>query len=551
MGSALTEEMRAIVMRVSDGILIVGLDGSVRFANPAAEQLLGRSASELTATKFGIPLVVANATEIDVRRPDGRAVFVDLRVVDIEWEGTAAQLVSLHDVTDRKRSEEQSAQLERERIARIRAEAGNQAKSEFLAIMSHELRTPLNAIIGYAELLDVAVDGPLNRDQSEKVRRILVSGRHLLDLVNQVLDFARIDSGDFALQADVAFASRTADDALARIQPFAEGRGVNVQLRCACASQISYVGDEARARQILMGLLDNAVKYTPPGGRVSMSAGEAQQPDESVRVIGSGPWVYFRITDTGIGIPAKRVGSIFEPFVQVESGPTRSADGSGLGLALARRLARLMGGDLCVSTTVGRGSTFTLWLPAAYPASTSDDATSANEHSATTGLGAVGVLLLHNVAEIADACAERMEADGTRQASAAVQPANHTATSIANVAGALVALDEGGGKPSTAFAESLEIERAVAERHGADRARHGWTTVQLHREWTILRDEMEHVVQQSHIGRDEVTADALRAIGRFLEEAERVSVAGFIRAQREQSPAGAPASTERRASPPH
>ena len=534
MDSPLTEQMRAIVTRMSDGILIVGLDGFIRFANPAAEQLFGRSAAALTGTYFGYPAVAGDSIEIDIRRPDGQTLCVELRVSDIEWEDQDARLASVRDITDRKRAEEQSAQLAQERTARLQAEAANQAKSEFLAVMSHELRTPLNAIIGYAELLDVEVDGPLNREQAKRTRRILVNGRHLLDLVNQVLDFGRIESGRFTLDRGPTRATQTGDEALALVQSLADSRGVRARSRCAGAPTVAYDADATRTRQILTGLLDNAVKYTPSGGRVWMVSGTRTHADEGARVSGTGPWVYFHVNDTGIGIPAERIGVIFDAFVQVESGRTRANDGSGLGLALARRLARLMGGDLCVTTEVGKGSTFTLWLPAARtPVPLGDLTPAVADPGRTTGLARVGALLLRELESIAEAVADRLrseQADGTSLLSPLT---NYTATYIANAAEVLVAVDEARGRPSHVITDGLEIQRLVAERHGADRARLGWTRADVQREWAILREEIERVVQRPGPAEAELAAEAMRAIDRFFEEAERTSVSALTRAVRE------------------
>src|SRR6185503_4654402 len=358
------ERLREIVERIADGIIIVGLDGVICFANPAAARLFGRPTESLEGTPFGFPAAAGETAEIEVVQPGGGIVAAELRVVDIQWQGQPTRLLSLRDITDRKRAEEKAQQLERERIARAEAEAASQAKSEFLAVMSHELRTPLNAAIGYSDLLELGISGPLNADQRQQVSRIRTSGRHLLGLVNEVLDLSKVEAGRLSVQLTIARVGSTADAALSLIQPVAESRGIRLTAQCLGDVDAMYEGDEDRVRQVLVNLLNNAVKFTEAGGAITVECGVTKRPDSEARLVG-GPWVFLRVTDTGCGIPRDHLLTIFDPFVQVESGHTRQNDGSGLGLTISRRLARLMKGDLTVRSEVGVGSTFTLWLPTA------------------------------------------------------------------------------------------------------------------------------------------------------------------------------------------
>ena len=350
--------LELMLEQMADGVLVVDRDGMIRFANPAAALLFGRTARDLENQSIGFPVITGESTEIELLRPTGGTVAVELRAVEYEWKHQPASLVSLRDITDRKC-------LEEERLARARAEAASRAKSEFLTLMSHELRTPLNAVIGYSELLMVEGGDPLTADQRAKLGRILASGKHLRDLVDQMLDLAEAGEGRLEVAHAAAPALRPANRAIHEALQIARTHGVQLAERCSGADSTVFVGDEERVRQILALLIDNAIKFTPAGGRVTVECDSASVPAGGARLTGTGPWTRWRVSDSGIGIPPDQLASVFEPFMQVDSGHTREQDGSGLGLTIGRSLARIMKGDITVESTPQRGSVFTLWLPAA------------------------------------------------------------------------------------------------------------------------------------------------------------------------------------------
>jgi signal transduction histidine kinase len=240
-------------------------------------------------------------------------------------------------------------------------------KSQFLATMSHEIRTPINAIIGYAELLDLGIGGPLTDEQRIHLGRIRASGRHLVGLIDDVLDLAKVEADQLAVACAPAIAGVAVDTALGLVRPQAAAKAIRLTAACEGDRQAPYLGDQARVQQILVNLLSNAVKFTPSHGRVSVRCGTTGAGSAHAPASESGSWTYFIVEDTGIGIPADKIETIFHPFTQVESGYTRTHGGTGLGLTISRRLARLMGGDLKVESRVGQGSRFTLWLPAPAP----------------------------------------------------------------------------------------------------------------------------------------------------------------------------------------
>ena len=282
-------------------------------------------------------------------RATGRAFFerIDGRRQPVRFTGT------ILDVTARKDAERETARLyQAERSARLFAEAANRAKSEFLAVMSHELRTPLNAIGGYAELLEMGLRGPITPEQRDDLERIQRSQRHLLGLINDVLDYARIETGAARLRIEPVGLAEAFASAEALVSPQARAKGIVLQAQQPSADLAARV-DRERLRQILVNLLANAVKFTSPGGRVHLAA----------RALGARVEIVVR--DSGIGIPPDKLEAIFEPFVQVSQGLTRSAEGTGLGLAISRDLARAMGGELTATSVLGEGSSFTLLLPRA------------------------------------------------------------------------------------------------------------------------------------------------------------------------------------------
>ena len=529
--------LRTIVERMVDGIVVATLEGVIRFANPAAEQLFGRSSHELVGTQIGFPAVAGERAEIEVVRAGGTPVAAELRSVDIDWEGEPARLVMLRDITHRKRAEEHAAQLEQERIARAEAEAASHAKSDFLAMMSHELRTPLNAVIGYSELLDLDIAGPLNDDQRRHISRIRECGRHLLSLVNEVLDLAKIEAGRLSLQQGVGRLGTMTDAAASLVQASADARGITLTTRSPAAAPLFFQGDEDRTRQILINLLNNALKFTPVGGTVSVECGRADVAPAEARVTVDGTWVFVRVSDTGIGIPADQIPHIFEPFTQVARGHTRPRDGSGLGLTISRRLARMMHGDLTVRSEPGNGSVFTLWLPEAGAASAvhqSDAQVSANR---LQGVAEVGEILIREAGPLLSAFVARIRAEDLADASMRLrysQLADHIATYIGDVGTVLVAVEEARGQPSGLLADGTEIQRLLAERHGAQRARLGWTLDDLRREWQLLDEEIERTLRRCATGVPARTIEeALIIVRRFNHQAEELSRRSLARAARE------------------
>ena len=532
-------QLRRIVERLPDGVAIIGAGERILFVNPAAERLFGRTAAALMGQEFGFPIVAGETTEIDVLQPGGSMVNAELRVVPIEWDGAPAWVVSLRDVTDRKRAEEHARQLDRERAARAEAEAANQAKSEFLAMMSHELRTPLNAVIGYSELLDLGIGGSLSEEQRQQIVRIRAAGQHLLGLVNEVLDLTKVEAGQLAVTATTARATATADAALSIIQQRAEAHGLTVRSSCDADRPVIYLADEHRVRQVLVNLLGNAVKFTPPGGTVEMHCGIAAAPESGARLQSGRDWVYFRVSDTGVGIPPELQAAIFEPFTQVSTGHTRSSDGSGLGLTISRRLARLMGGDLTVRSVPGDGSEFTLWLPAAPAEPRAPRGYDGEERRSaaqrTRGLAEIGELLLRELETALGAFVGRLRSErivaGTENLRFSVL-ADHVASYVADLAGMLIVVDETAGRPSEMIADGNEIQRLVAERHGAQRARLGWTDEALTREFEILREELERIItRRATAVPPQAITEARGILARVIDSA-RETACGVLRRAR-------------------
>lgn len=310
---------------------------------------------------------VGKELEVKLARSAGDGAerrYVDFIYYPItEPDGTRSGVVAHgYDVTDHVLTRRDAQR------ARLEAEHANQAKSQFLANMSHEIRTPINAIMGYTDLLDTGVGGPLTSTQQDYVDRLRASSQHLLNLVNDVLDLSKIEAGEMRVELNESSVDEIAERALHMIAPDAEKKKLVLHHERECEG-LYFIGDEDRVRQILLNLLSNAVKFTAQGA-ITLRCRLAENGDRESSQLGTGPWVAVEVEDTGRGIPTGEQSRIFEPFVQgVADRRAGRTPGTGLGLTISRRFARLMGGDLTVRSQPGEGSCFTLWLPRAnFPA---------------------------------------------------------------------------------------------------------------------------------------------------------------------------------------
>ena len=368
-------EFRTVFDSTNDAIFIADFDGRFLEVNQAACQSLGYSRDELVAMKIAdidspeslallperMAMIRKHGTacfeSVQLRR-NGTPVLVELNERAITYRQTPALLGVARDISDRKKTETE-LQARAAEMARLKTEAENasRAKSEFLANVSHEIRTPLNGILGFTNLLSASELAVEQREYNDAVRS---SAEHLLSLINDLLDFSRIEAGRLELDS-VPFSVRTCvDEAVTPLLPLAEAKGLEMCVDVSEAVPQWIQGDPNRIRQILLNLMGNAVKFTKDG---SVAVRVVVVEDSRSGGDGGGSALQFAVTDTGIGIPEAQRQLIFEPFRQADGSITRRFGGTGLGLTISSRIVALMNGRIWLRTCEGVGSTFYFTVP--------------------------------------------------------------------------------------------------------------------------------------------------------------------------------------------
>jgi PAS domain S-box-containing protein len=553
----------AIYMLDTEGRVASWNEGAERLTGYTTEQALGKRIDTLLYTPEDsagdtLERIITEARERGhfafsgwrVRR-DGTRFWADVVTTAMHDEDDDHLLgfaSVTRDLTERRRAEEALV------AARDAAQAADRAKGQFLATMSHEIRTPINAIIGYSDLLELGLDGPLTEPQLARLARVRGSARHLLGLVNEVLDLAKIEAEQLRVEHVRASVADAVTIALGLVYPQASGKSLAIANSCPLGSEGSYMGDPHRVEQVLVNLLSNAVKFTAHGGRIDVDCGLTERPSDDARLSNSDCWCFVRITDTGVGIPPEQQDRIFEPFVQAVDGEgqpvniySRQHGGTGLGLAISRRLARLMGGDVTVQSKPNDGSTFTLWLPAPpdVRVNANGEATGCRTEERRVhrrpakGLASVGIALRNNTDDAMRLHARRLRSELKAPNVDAISDAeleDHVRTLVVDLASALVFIEDAGGEASQALRDGTEIQRLISERHGAQRASLGWTEAHFRSEITILREVIETTLRRRHSsGPEDNLTTALVILRRLFEHVERTGVRGFEQAREDTS----------------
>jgi PAS domain S-box-containing protein len=394
----LVEHANSIILRWdAEGRITLLNEFGQRFFGYTAEEIIGRHVlgtivpeqesggrdlQQLMEAICADPAAFERNVNENIRRNGSRVWISWTNRVEYDAQGRVREILSVGtDITEQRRAEqavrELNASLERrvaERtaelyVALVRAEAADKLKSAFLATMSHELRTPLNSIIGFTGIILQGLAGPLNAEQTKQLGMVRGSARHLLELINDVLDLSKIEAGQLELRAEPLDLAAVVTHAAASVRPLAEKKGLALSTRLP-SSLPPMTGDRRRVEQILLNLLNNAIKFTEHGtvtltAEVLADFSPAAEPSAAPR-----PAVRLRVADTGIGIKPEDLATLFQPFRQIDSGLARQHEGTGLGLTICRRLAGLLGGEITVTSAWAKGSEFAVTLPLHNPSPT-------------------------------------------------------------------------------------------------------------------------------------------------------------------------------------
>ncbi len=374
---------RQLLEAAPDAILEIDATGRIVLVNAGAERLSGYSRDELLGQSLEIMVPseiraqhvhhrghywenpntrpMGSGLVLNVQRKDGTLVPVEISLSPVHYDTDTHVTAIIRDITERKRAEALIRDIQERLTAELTAtnremalrnqeiERANRLKTEFVASMSHELRTPLHTIIGFAELVAEELEGPLNEKQKRFIGHIYKDSLHLLELINDVLDISRIEAGRLELRQSTFDLTTAIDEVLATIRPQALSKSLHLEERTVAGVQLH--ADRVRFKEILYNLLSNALKFTPEGGRISVNTEV------------SGGFANIAVSDTGIGIPAVELNSIFDKFYQVGSTTRGVKEGTGLGLAITKQLVEAHGGTVWVRSETGQGSSFHFSMP--------------------------------------------------------------------------------------------------------------------------------------------------------------------------------------------
>jgi PAS domain S-box-containing protein len=379
----LERRFRELLEAAPDAIIEANAEGRIVLLNPVTEKMFGYSSEELIGQPVEMLIPdelrgkhVSNRAQyrdrpssrpmgtglaLYGRRKDGTQFPVEISLSPVKSEDGFRVTAIIRDVSDRKQIEEQMRAIREKFAAELSAtnqelerrnreiERADRLKSEFLASMSHELRTPLHTIIGFSEILAEELEGPVNEKQRRFINHIHQDSLHLLELINDILDLSKIESGRLELRREIFQLDASVEEVRSSIQSQAEGKSIAVTTHIPAG--ISLTADRIRVRQILLNLLSNAVKFTPAGGNIRIDA------------IPRDGFAEISVTDTGIGIPTEEHESIFDKFYQVGATTKGVREGTGLGLAITKRLVEEHGGKIWVESQPGKGSRFSFTVP--------------------------------------------------------------------------------------------------------------------------------------------------------------------------------------------